>query len=496
MAATGEGGLKLVHHLVTALKEFRCLMDPDSRELCLELVATELDATLTVRNHRVTHYFLAELAKECLDNERVMWAVRQSLAILSPDAPAMKQLDSVMEQMTARPALPTDATERLRSLLEGLEVEHLARLCRGAAGPLQEVPPVTGPWHAFETLTRMNARPDGLTPGLALVEYLAASARPLELADRLRGWADEQARELSLTSPLRSLRQQVGHAAPAESIDAYLVIQLLPQDEPGRYELSSWHAYDPTGWYPVRGPASTVTTATAERAVQDLVHEAVVEWEDARSIHLEFVLSAEDLHLPVHMWRDELDSDFATPLCSSYSVVVRSLERSQTRHWYRPWKKRWQTFSAQPERSRQLVVDGPDPDSPRSGDPSALVARLNADQHVFALVLNAPPGTSQEGSRQAAAAWRAGIPVVVWDQRHPRDPYLVHQLRQKPVEANGDLARLREAVKELRLEAQGIGSAEREQHLGQHVMLVWDDPTRPVGTQGRVAGPDEGVGSR
>ncbi|MEU9793713.1 hypothetical protein AB0E27_24320 [Streptomyces sparsogenes] len=495
MAATGEGGLKSVNHLVTALKEFRCLIDPDSRALCLELVARELESELPVRNHRVTNHFLVELARECLDNARVMRALRESLAILSPGAPAMERLDSAMEQMTARPVLPPDATARLRSLLEGLEVAHLARLCRGAAGPLQEVPPVTGPWDAFETLARMNARPDGLTPGLALVEYLAASARPLELADRLRSWADEQARELSLTSELRSLRQQVGHAALAESVDAYLVIQLLPQDEPGRYELSSWHAYDPTGWYPVRGPVSKVTAATAERAVQDLVHEAAVEWEDARCIHLEFVLSAEDLDLPVHLWRHELDSDFATPLCSSYPVVVRSLERSQTRRWYGAWKKRWQTFSSQPERSRQLVVDGPDPDSPRSGDPSALVARLNTDQHVFALVLNAPPGASPEGRRQASAAWRAGIPVVVWDRRHPRDPDLVHHLRQKPVEASGDLARLRDAVKELRMEAQAIGSAEREQHLGQHVMIVWDDPTRPVETQGRAAGPDEG-GSR
>lgn len=493
MAATGEGGLRLVQHLVTALKEFRCLMDPDSRELCLELVARELDEVLPVRNHRVTNYFLVELAKECLDNERFMWALRGSLAILAPDAPAMTGLDSVMEQMTARPALPTDATERLRSLLEGLEVAQLTRLCRGAAGPLQEVPPVTGPWHAFETLSRMNARPDGLPPNLALVEYLAASARPLELADRLRSWADEQAGELSLTSPLRSLRQQVGHAAPTEAIDAYLVIQLLPQDEPGRYELSSWHAYDPTGWNPVRGPASTVTVATAERAVHDLVREATAEWEDAHCIHLEFVLSAEDLHLPVHMWRHELDSDFPTPLCDTYPVVVRSLERSQNRHWYRPWKKRWQTFSSQPERSRQLVVDGPDPDSPPPGDPGALLARLNADEHVVALVLNAPPGASQEGSLQALMAWRAGIPVVVWDRRHPRDPDFAHHLRQKAI---GDLARLREAVKELRVESQGLASAEREQHLGQHVMLVWDDPTRPVSTQGRLAGPDEGVGSR
>jgi hypothetical protein len=497
MAAMGEGGLKSVNSLVMALKEFRCLTDPDSRALCLDLVAMELETNVPLRTHRVTDYFLVELARECLDNARVMRALRASLAVLAnADAEAMKQLDSVMEEVTARPALPAPATTQLRSLLEELEIGHLAQLCRAAAGPLQDVPPVTDPWHAFEVLSRMNAQPGCLPPALALVEYLAASAQPLERADALRAWTDERARELTMTSQLRSLRQQVGHSAPTEPMDAYLVIRLLPQEEPGRYELSSWHQYDPSGWNPARGPAVRVTSATAERAVQDLVYAAAEEWDDARCIHLEFMLAADDLSLPVHLWRQELDSELATPLCMDYPVVVRSLERSQTRRWHRSWKQRWQVFSDLPARSKQLVVDGEDPDSPRSGDPATLLARLKSDPDVVALVLNSPPGSTSEGTYEALAAWRAGIPLVAWDRRQARDPTFVQQLRQKPAEASGDLARLREAVTELRLDAHTIDSAEREHHLGQHVVLVWDDPTRPVETQGRLAGPDEGVGSR
>ncbi|WP_431774107.1 effector-associated domain 2-containing protein [Streptomyces cucumeris] len=496
MAAMAEGGLESVTNLVTALKEFRCLTDPDSRALCLELVAMELESAVPVRSHRVTDYFLVELARECLDNVRVMRALRASLAVMVSDTAAMKQLDAVMEQMTARPALPVPATSQLRSLLEELEIGHLGQLCRAAAGPLQDVPPVTGPWHAFEVLSRMNAQPGSLPPGLALVEYLAASAQPLTTADALRAWADERARELSLTSQLRSLRQQVGHTAPAEPVDAYLVIRLLPQAEPGRYELSSWHQYDPTGWHPVRGPVTQVTAATAERAVQDLVYAAAEEWDDARCIHVEFMLGPEDLNLPVHLWRQELDSDLATPLYMDFPVVIRSLERCQTRRWHRSWKQRWQIFADQPQRSKQLVIDGPDPDSPRSGDPGGLLARLKADPYVVALVLNSPPGTTPEGTYEALAAWRAGIPVVTWDRRHARAPDLVHRLGQKPAEASGNLARLREAVTELRLDAHTIDAAEREHHPGQHVMLVWDDPTRPVEPVGRLTGPDEGVGSR
>ncbi|MGR3935107.1 VMAP-C domain-containing protein [Streptomyces sp. BRA346] len=497
MAAMREGGLRSVNSLVSALKEFRCLTDPDSRALCLDLVAMEMETTsVPVRGHRVTDYFLVELARECLENVRMMRALRASLAVMAPDTDAMEHLDSVVEQMTARPVLPAPAAGGLRSLLEDLEIGPLSQLCRAAAGPLQDVPAVDGPWHAFEELSRMNARPDGLPPGLALVEYLAASAQPLRRADALRAWADEQARELDLTSQLRSLRQQVGHAAPAEPDDAYLVIRLLPQEEPGRYELSSWHSYDPSGWHPVRGPVTQVTAATAERAVQELVFAAEEEWKDARCIHLEFLLGPEDLNLPVHLWRKELDSTMATPLCMDYPVVVRSLERSQTRRWHRPWNQRWQLFTGRPQLARQLVVEGQDPDSPRSGDPAALLARLQADPHVVALILNSPPGGAGEGAYEALAAWRAGIPLVAWDRRPSRDPAFVQYLRQKSDEASGDLARLREAVTKLRLDAHTIDSAEREHHPGQHVVLVWDDPTRPVETQGRMTGPDEGLGSR
>ncbi|MFE2442029.1 effector-associated domain 2-containing protein [Stenotrophomonas sp. NPDC087984] len=499
MAAMGEGGLKSVGNLVTALKEFRCLTDPDLRTLCLDLVAMELEMTsVPVRVHRVTDYFLVELARECLENVRIMHALRASLAVMAAaDEDAMMRLDSVMEQMTARPALPETAAAKLRSLLEELEIEQLGQLCRTAAGPLQDIPAVTGPWHAFEVLSRMNAQPGGLPPGLALVEYLAAAARPLERADALREWADERARELGLTPQLRSLRQQVGHAAPAGPVDAYLVIRLLPQEEAGCYELSSWHQYDPSGWHPARGPVTQVTSETAERAVQTLVYEAAEEWDDAGAIHVEFMLDSDDLNLPVHRWRLELDSESPIPLyMGGYPVVVRSLERSRTRRWHREWKQRWNVFDQQPERAKQLVVDGEDPDSPRSGDTTALLARLKADPQVVALILNSPPGATPEGNSEVLTAWRAGIPVVAWDGRMPRDPCFVQQLRQKQAEPTGNLARLREAVTELRLDAHTIGSAEGEHHLGQHVVLVWDDPTRPVEPLGRMTGPDDGVGGR
>ena len=50
----------------------------------------------------------------------------------------------------------------------------------------------------------------------------------------------------------------------------------MPQEKPSHYELSPWRRYDPSGWHPVRGPLTQVTSATAERAVQELAYAAKV----------------------------------------------------------------------------------------------------------------------------------------------------------------------------------------------------------------------------
>lgn len=480
------GGLGPVQNLAGVLRGFHCLTDPDARTLFLGLLARELGAGLPLHLHRVTDYFLLELAQKCLTDPGLLSPLRRTLMVMDESPGSVGALDEVMWQLTAEPMLPGSATGELRDLLDGLEVPQLTAICRIAAGPLHEVPPLADVWEAFTVLSRMNAQPGGLPPVLVLVEYLAAEA-PYKEADALRAWADRQAHELSLTAQQRELRQQVVHAAVPEPAEAYLVVQLLPQDEPGRFLLSSWRHCAPGSWSPALGRRVPVTWESAERVVQELVYEAAEEWaQDADCLHLEFLLGPDELNIPVHLWRQELDSDHATPLCMDYPVVVRSLERSQTRRWHRGWRQRWNFFQARPQEARSAVIDSGEPGGPTSGDATTLEARLKADSTVAALVLSSPPDTRGNGNDQARAAWRAGVPIVLWDRRPDRSPELA--------QLNGRLVQLRETVKQLRLHAQSIDSAEREHHLGSHVMLVWDDPTRPVEVERRLAGPDQEVG--
>ncbi|KUJ68391.1 hypothetical protein ACZ90_19145 [Streptomyces albus subsp. albus] len=488
-------GLGPVNELVAVLRDFPCLNETRGRQLFLDLLRMQLGAPLPVDDGPVTQYFLLDLARSCLRSESLLSASREALATILGEEDRLKTFDMVVERLTAQPALPASATDRLRSLLEGLRVPRLNQICRESVARFQSAPVAADPCQAFEELSRMNAEPGELPPSLAFVERLAAEA-PYEQARELRAWADEQAAAIGLTAKLRSLRQLVVHRAPAEPFDAYLVVRLLPQDEPGRYLLTSWRQYDPREWRPALGRSEYVTLASAERTVRQLVREAEEEWaKDARNIHLEFLLGADELNLPVHLWNRDADSELPMPLGMAYPVVVRSLERSRTRLWRRWWLSRWRLMDGEPERCRRLVVNGPDPDSAVAGDPQALLARLLADPSVVSLVLNSPPGSTAEGGYEARAAWTAGIPVVLWDRRSPRSPEVVHQLGQVPAEASGDLARLREGVTELRVTAHAVDPAQREHHPGRHVVLVWDDPTRPVEGCGQLAGPEEG-GSR
>lgn len=485
------GRLGPVQELVAVLRDFRQLTDPAVRPLFLDMVRMAQDDTpLPVQDHHSTDYFLLELALVCLRSERVLGAVREALFTLIGSRDVLEPFDAVVERLTARPALAAPATDRLRELLSGVQVKRLAQICRESVSRFQAAPGATDPWQAYLELSRMNAEPGGLPPGLVFVERLAAEV-PYDQASALRAWADQQAAAMSLTAQLRSLRHLVVHRAPGEPIDAYLVVGLLPQDEPGRYLLTSWRQYDPYEWRPATGPGEYVTRATAERAVRRLVHEAEEEWaKDARDIHLEFLLGADDLDLPVHLWLRDVDTDIPMTLGMAYPVVVRSLERNRDRKSHRWWNGRWRTSESRPERCRRLVVEGGSPEMSVTGEPEALVARLTGDPCVVSLVLDAPPGSTVRGARQARAAWAAGIPVVLWDRRDPRSDELVNEFGQLPTEPGGALARLRDHVTKLRVEAQTVDSAVREHHLGRHVVLVWDDPTRPIEAHEQLAAPD------
>ncbi|MFJ9249760.1 hypothetical protein [Streptomyces sp. NPDC101776] len=496
MTAYGGGGLGLVRELAEALARCGSLQERGSRALCLRLMAKELGAPPPVREHDVAHYFLLELAWACLENPRTMRALHEALTALNEDVAELRRLT---DDLLADPALPVGEMMTLRPLLDGFALPNLPDLCRRAAGGLRQVPPYDDAWSAFEGLSRLNARPDGLPTTMAFVEYVAAEA-PYERGIALRAWNDAQAHGLSLLTELRSLRQQVAYAHSPEPGNAYLVVRLLRREEPGRYRLTSWRHYDPdepTSWRPAQEASVEVTLAEAEREVERLVFEADEDWaRDADRIHVEFALGQEDLNLPVHRFRIEIDSPEPASLGVGYCVVVRSLTRCRTPRWHRAWKQRWTSLSRTPELARPLVMGGPGHDDPRCDDLPSLDARLRGDRSIGCLLLSGPPEPATDSAREALIALRCGLPALLWDSRDVTTPRGVVQADDRIYGMLHDLPGLREAVTQLRTEAHGGSLNGRDNHPGHHLVLLFDDPTRPIESHQPLAGPDQGVGGR
>jgi vWA-MoxR associated protein C-terminal domain/vWA-MoxR associated protein middle region 0/Effector-associated domain 2 len=481
--------------LADALGRCRCLLDPDERRLVLELVSDDLGAPVPVGDHRRPSFFVLDLASVCLDNPRILRPLVDALSYVQD--PAAAEVESLADALLPEPPFPADDAADLRTFLTGLEVPRLPQLCRDAAGPLQQVPRYDDPLTAFLELQRLNARPDGMPPALALIEHMAVEA-PFPTGEALRRWNDRRAEDLEILTELRTLRQQVCRETPAEPTDAYLVVRIEPHAEPGRFRLTSWQHHDvdnPTAWHPRQGETVAVTPHTMERAVEDLVQEAEEDWaREARDIHLEFELGPEELTLPVHRWRKELDSGMASPLCVKYPIVVRSLERARSTRWHRSWKQRWQRLTDHPERMCGVVVGGKSPDDPPYGESGALEARLEGNDLIGCLVLSGPPRKGTEGDREARRGLRAGLPILLWDQRgRIRDPQVGEAGESVENLAVHNLPELHEGMRVLRREAHMDVTEGRQHHVGHHLVLLWDDPTRPVGGEEPLTGPEQGV---
>jgi transcriptional regulator with XRE-family HTH domain len=245
---------------------------------------------------------------------------------------------------------------------------------------------------------------------------------------------------------------------------AYLVIQIDPDPiTTETYLLSHWRHLGPD-WQPERGPDRIVSEVDLEPAVDQLIREAEDHWAgSSASIQLEFVLPTELLNLPVDQWLD--DEDPHVPLGLRYPVVVRSLERIRTPRLHRRWRRRWDNLRPDMEPLLLSVTNEPT-------DLVRLAATLAADDNASVVAFRPPPEPADE-RRDILASLRDGTPIVIWNRgRATPDEFeaAVRRLASSGVEG------IPEGLRSLRAEA--YASDDPSSHIGSHIALLWDDPTR------------------
>jgi hypothetical protein len=198
---------------------------------------------------------------------------------------------------------------------------------------------------------------------------------------------------------------------------------------------------------------------------------------------VELLLPRELLCADVDQWRVELDFIESIPIGVEHRLVVRSLERASRPRAALALQSRARALRRRLRGSCRLV----DEPTSREGEAvwierddsggTALYAALKDAQEMVGAVLGQAPGpTPRDPACDVLnTIFAAGLPLVLWVRRKPDCGPAASRAEFARLLGQEPLSLLPDRVWQLRRQA--ARSADRG-HLGHHLTLLWDDPTR------------------
>ncbi|MBG0568482.1 VMAP-C domain-containing protein [Actinoplanes aureus] len=389
--------------------------------------------------------------------------------------------------ISPRPLVGADEQKRLDSLLGRVPPElEVGPVWQAAVPHMPEAPAevLNTPAQGFHSLARLNADPSsGLHPAMLFLARLSQTLRDSDpgLAAELWDWVIGRTDATASSEALRS-RLSPGSGPPAHRPRTGPLL-LIEMDVDGidrnLCRITPYLQGMAGHWGPRPEKDTQVPLRDAEAvaaAVSEMVADAERVWAEAGSsgsAGIEFVLPAGLLNLPVQWYPASPRLGQVQPLCIRYPVAVRSLERMREPGGTRfEWVNRWERLDRQPF-TGEVLWGVRYQDKPTT--PEAWSAGLSGDDRYVVVVLSESPDT-ELGRQELFAALAAGVPVILWDQR----------LRQPPDGVTDGLRRLiaeppllPTQTRAIRVEAQRL-AAEKPDHYGRTVALLWDDPNRVV----------------
>jgi hypothetical protein len=468
------------------------LVAGQERELFLQILSERLGVDIKPQAKQRPQ--AVEIIRACLRQPGGLSELASTMKLLAPGAAATGEVTHLVESFAVLDLLPGSELEQARQLLAVAGCTNVRALWHAAAGDIAPLPaePIDSAVAAFDHLISVNARLDGLPPALAFVEYVAfrleqaPTAQPpgAGLAAALRNWSYRQARQLGLTVPLHALRTRIAAEPPVTPAPACLVVQIEAKGiDAGRFIVSHWLQHRPGRWQPERGQDVEISYAELESTVERLVDRAEAIW------GAETGEPTVELILPIHLLNDAFDwwcrdagGPQEMPFCLEYPLVLRSLERMRATHWHRPWRNRWSVLISEASSTHW----GPDKYDDEELRRWNTALRTDPKRATVALAQAPVPHAAH---MPLAMALRAGVPVVMWDRRdQPATDFrpTVSQL------LTGHVAELPQRVQALRVVAARSDTADT--HLGRHLAVLCDDPTRlvhyPARPDNRLQGAD------
>jgi hypothetical protein len=397
----------------------------------------------------------------------------------------------------SRPAGAEAFLPRLESLVERVILPRyeLARAYRDSA-PTGWDPLPTDRNHAallskcIRSLARApRQRGDGVIPLVRFVRLISDLVGG-EPAEGLRGWIGESLNRLALDADDEANATEI-HAAPGDEPDPdasyHLLVQIAPRlCETGLYSVKAW--LFGTGAPACLRPGEERVAREDLPSCLDAILEELPRFDAATDrTWVELLLPRELLCADVDQWRVGLDFIDGIPIGVEHRLIVRSLERSSRSRAAQALQDRWRAVRRRVEARCRLA----DAVHHCEGDGgialwierddcggAPLYASLKDARGMVAAVLGCPPRPDPgDPSRDVLnTLFQAGVPIVLWARRPPEGGAAVVREALDALLDVEPFRRLPDRVWDLRKQA--ARTDPNDPHLGRHLSLLWDDPSR------------------
>lgn len=374
--------------------------------------------------------------------------------------------------------LPAERAD-LRKLLSPLTSEVDAHsVYRAAAGPL--APPLESApddlLGVADELVNMMTPPGQLPPLLNFVEFLAAFVDGRgPSAQALRRWNADVARRCGLPQQLVVVAAENATLYVTKRIGRASVLVQIEEDglDHNRFQVSVWLWLDTDSQTLARDDRSYTLEeirGVIDRALQDCTSLLATH---AVEPMVEFILPHRLLAADVDTWLITHGSPFGGRLGVYYPVVVRSLDRLRTtslplrKQWQAKWRWLQEHSGLHPESAVRWLGDED------GRDPQRLYRELAGEQPVAVAWHGPPPPEHQAVDSVLGAAVWAGTPVALWCREHHGEG---GHLQLTDMLTKGQLPGLPDNALRARKEADAPSAL--EDHCGNHLSLLWDDPSR------------------
>ncbi|WP_406490535.1 effector-associated domain 2-containing protein [Streptomyces phaeochromogenes] len=407
---------------------------------------------------------LVALCAERPENTETLVAVMQSL---DGDAQHIRQLRMLCDQRLAQTRFPEADFDLLRTLVEAVPVEEVQEIAASSMDLLPAPLPehCTDAWSILLHLLRRNVPMHGLPPFMSFLEHLAASAST-DGGESLRSWNDELAQRSGRIAPLEECRAKAQSSAIRAVADheRRLMFALMPDGlEDDVYVLGLWRTDSSSHPPALRDSGMRLRREEIAREVGKRLATALHTAIGRRpKLTVEFWLPMALVNEPVWTWCRTLEK-LAEPTDDAYTVVVRSLDRSQSPEWTTSLQQHW-------------VVTAESADREELADTTLRIPPTTA--RTSCVVLSEPPSFRQ-GKRELMEALEGGVPAILWDRHDCSSSFL---RRARDVVATCSLEELPLRIGKLQREA-GRPDAQ--------VILLWDTPDHTLPTLSPLVTPDE-----